>query len=183
MCESVTKQPKRYNLRMMDLLENFKIFNEQVFEVCGLKCSQPIPEIESSEYQACSFKINNKTVQYRHAKITPTKNGQFVTLWKRIGKRPIQPYDSSDNIDLFVVTVKTKNHFGQFIFPKSALIKQGVFSMNCKGGKRAIRVYPPWDKAESRQAEKTQKWQLEYFVEIPKNRSIDVEKFRSLYSA
>jgi hypothetical protein len=55
--------------------------------------------------------------------------------------------------------------------------------MNCKGGKRAIRVYPPWDKAESRQAEKTQKWQLEYFVEIPKNRSIDVEKFRSLYSA
>ena len=168
---------------MKDLLDNFKILNEQVFEVCGIKCSQPKPEIESSEYQACSFKINNKTVQYRHAKITPTKNGQFVTIWKRIGKRPIQPYDSSDYIDLFVVTVKTKNHFGQFIFPKSALIKQGVFSMNGKGGKRAIRVYPPWDKAESRQAEKTQKWQLEFFVEIQKNKSIDIEKFRSLYSA
>lgn len=167
----------------MELLESFEILVEQVFEVCGLKWSQPKPEIESSEYQACRFKINNKTVQYRHAKITPTKNGQFVTIWKRAGKKPIQPYDSSDNIDLFVVTVKTKNQFGQFIFPKSALIKQGVFSMNGKGGKRAIRVYPPWDKAESRQAEKTQNWQLEFFAEIPKNKSIDVDRFRSLYSA
>ncbi len=167
----------------MDLLDNFKILNEQVFQVCGLKCSQPKPEIESSEYQACSFKINNKTVQYRHAKATPTKNGQFVTIWKRVAKKPIQPYDNSDNIDFIVVTVKTKNHFGQFVFPKSALIKQCVFSVNGKGGKRAIRVYPPWDKAESKQAEKTQNWQLDFFAEIPKNKIVDVERFKSLYSA
>lgn len=179
----MTTNSTNCNLRTMDLLDNFKILNDQVFEACGLKCSRLKQEIEGSEYLACSFKINNKTVQYRHAKITPTKNGQFVTIWKRVAQKPIQPYDSSDKIDFVVVTVKTKNHFGQFVFPKSALIKHGVFSMNGEGGKRAIRVYPPWDKAESRQAEKTQKWQLEFFVEIPKNKSLDIEKVRSLYSA
>ena len=166
---------------MMDFFDHFKILSEQIFEVCGLQWSQVEVEAESSEYQAGRFKINNKTVLYRHAKITPTKNGQFVTLWKRIGKKPIQPYDSSDHIDLFVVTVKTKNNYGQFIFPKLVLIKQGVFSTNGKGGKRALRVYPPWDKTESKQAEKTQNWQLDFFVEIPKNKSIDVKKMRSLY--
>lgn len=167
----------------MDFLDIFNILSHQIFEVCGFKYSQPKPEAESSEYQAYNFKVNNKTVQYRHAKITPTKVGQFVTIWKREGKKAIQPYDISDNIDLFVVTVKTKNHLGQFVFPKAVLLKQGVFSVNSKGGKRAIRVYPPWDKTESKQAQKNQNWQLEFFAEIPKNKLIDIQKFKSLYSA
>lgn len=40
---------------------------------------------------------------------------------------------------------KTKSELGLFIFPKEALIKHGIFSVKSKGGKRAIRVYPPWD--------------------------------------
>jgi hypothetical protein len=167
----------------MDFFDTFKNLTKYVFEVCGFKCSHQELDTESSEYHACTFKINNRIVHYRHAKITPTKNGQFVTLWKRIGKNPIQPYESSDNFDLFVVTVKTASHFGQFIFPKSALVKQGVLSVNGKGGKRAIRIYPPWDKAASKQAKKSQNWQLDYFVEIPPNKSIDVEKFKLLYTA
>lgn len=95
----------------------------------------------------------------------------------------IQPYDKSDNIDLVMVTVKTKSRMGQFVFPKKFLIKQGVFSVNGKGGKRAIRVYPPWDKAESKQAQNTQKWQLKFFAEIPKNKSIDINRFQELFLA
>ncbi|MFQ6421766.1 MULTISPECIES: MepB family protein [unclassified Bacillus (in: firmicutes)] len=49
-------------------------------------------------------------------------------------------------------------------------------------GKRAIRVYPPWDKTTSRQAQKTQAWQLEYFLEIPVNRPIDCVRAQMLYS-
>lgn len=30
----------------------------------------------------------------------------------------------------------------------------------------AIRVYPSWDKPVSKQAIKTQSWQLEYFIEL-----------------
>nr|WP_255255565.1 MepB family protein [Bacillus cereus] len=32
-----------------------------------------------------------------------------------------------------------------------------------KGGKRAICIYLPWDKPTSRQVQKTQRRQLEYF--------------------
>lgn len=165
----------------MDFLIDFNFLRTQIFEICGFKYSEPVAEGESSEYHACRFRVNNKNVKYRQAKITPTKNGQFVTIWKRVGKKPIQPFDSSDQIDLLVINVKTKSRFGQFVFPKTTLLKQGVFSVNGKGGKRALRVYPPWVKAESKQAEKTQIWQLQFFAEIPKNEPIDVQKFKDLY--
>ena len=37
-----------------------------------------------------------------------------------------------------------------------------------------MRVYPPWDVTVSRQAQKTQKWQMAYFLEIPLNLSIEL---------
>jgi len=165
----------------MSFQEDFIFLREHVFEVCGFKYSQPETEDESNEYHAGSFKVQGKLVRYRQAKITPTKVGQFVTIWKRTAHGPIQPYDSSDRIDLFVVAVRSKNCFGQFVFPKTELIKQGVLSVKGKGGKRALRVYPPWDKAESKQAEKTQTWQLKFYVEIPKDNPLDTRKFKSLY--
>lgn len=165
----------------MDFSATFTILREQVFEICKFKVSKLQKEDESSEYHAHTFKLNNKSVHYRHAKITPTKVGQFVTFWKRPPTKSIQPYDSSDDIDLLIVIVKEKNNFGQFVFPKAVLIKQGVISVNGKGGKRALRVYPPWDKTESKQASKTQTWQLEFFAEIPKNKSINVQKSKLLY--
>ncbi|MEQ1722257.1 MAG: MepB family protein [Pseudobdellovibrio sp.] len=100
---------------------------------------------------------------YREAKITPTKNGQFVTVWKRNSKGLTAPYDTSNKIDFYIITVKTKTKSGQFTFPKEVLIKQGIMSVKGKGGKRGLRVYPPWDKPQSKQAEKTQRWQLDYF--------------------
>ena len=44
-----------------------------------------------------------------------------------------------------------------------------------------MRVYPPWDKPESKQAEKTQKWQTEYFVDVSKNKSTDVNNWKSFF--
>lgn len=167
----------------MDFLDSFNSMIQPLFEICGFEYAPPESDAESSEYHACSFRVNGRSVRYRKGKITPTKVGQFITLWKRIGKNPIQPYDSRDDVDLLVVTVETKNRCGQFIFPKSALVKHGVFSVNGKGGKRALRVYSPWDKVESRQAQKTQNWQSDFFIEISKNKSLDVLKFKSLYSA
>jgi hypothetical protein len=42
-------------------------------------------------------------------------------------------------------------------------------------------VYPPWDVAVNKQAKKTQKWQLEYFLEVPKNSEIDLTRAKLLY--
>jgi hypothetical protein len=138
-------------------------------------------EPESSEYSACTFELNDLSIRFRVAKITPTKAGQFVTLWKRLGNGPIQPFDASDHIDFFVISAAKDNQSGQFIFPKSALKKQGVLSIDEKGGKRAIRVYPPWDKNLNPQAQKTQKWQLEYFLDTSLNLEVALEKARMLY--
>jgi hypothetical protein len=114
---------------------------------------------------------HHSSIQYRLGKITPTKNGQFATLWKRSAKGPIAPYDSTDQIDLVVIVTKTKVRCGLFIFTKDILIKQGIFSVKGKGGKRALRVYPVWDKPESKQAEKTQKWQLDFFLDLSNGKS------------
>ncbi len=147
-----------------------------------IACSWPIAEPESTEYVAHSFQLNGLAVAFRCAKITPKKIGAFVTLWKRINKGPIQPWDASDNLDLFIVSVRRDQYLGHFIFTKDALLKHGILSQNGKGGKRAIRVYPPWDKPTSAQAQKTQTWQLSYFLKIPEDsHSIDFKLCQKLY--
>ncbi|EHL29979.1 MepB family protein [Legionella drancourtii] len=155
--------------------------SNRVYTPLGFKCSQPAIEPESAEYCAYSFELNNFSVRFRVAKITPTKIGQFVTVWKRLKKGPIQPYDSTDSLDFFIINTRKEDRFGQFIFPKSVLCQHDVLSINGEGGKRAIRVYPPWDVAVNKQAKKTQKWQLEYFLEIPKNSEIDLTRAKFLY--
>lgn len=124
-------------------------------------------EQESAEYGACRFELAGRAVVFRVAKNTPTKIGQFVTIWKRT--RPsdeIAPLDSGDGVDLVVVSVADATHCGQFVFNQYALLKYGVMSRDGHGGKRAMRVYPPWTKPTARDAIKTQEWQLRYFVSL-----------------
>ena len=72
------------------------------------------------------------------------------------------------------VSVRDAEHFGQFVFPKAVLYEKGIVSKDGKSGKRAMRIYPPWDITDSRQAKKTQAWQLMYFFEIHPNKNIDL---------
>lgn len=137
---------------------------------------------ESAEYGACAFELNGRSVIFRVAKITPTKVGQFVTLWKRVGSGPIQPYDVTDSIDLIVINTRNKDYFGQFVFPQAVLCEKDIVSINQIGGKRGVRVYPPWNKAVSQQAQKTQEWQLHYFLDMSVNSAIDYRRARILYA-
>ena len=149
------------------------------YEPSGLIGCKFTEEAESKEYGAFDFEMNDQRIKFRIGKITPTKIGQFTTLWKRIGTGPILPFDIADPIDLFVISVRNSQHFGQFVFPKTVLCEKGIVSKDGKGGKRAMRIYPPWDVAENLQAKKTQKWQLIYFFEIQPN--IDIERVRKLF--
>ncbi len=150
------------NLFHIDLIAAQK----QVYEPLGLTIEDFALEKESKDYDASEFVIHQLKAKFRVAKTTPTKVGQFVTVWKRIGHGPIQPFDISDPYDLFIISTRTPTNLGQFIFPKQVLYEKGILSKNEKGGKRGFRVYPPWDTAKNQQAIQSQQWQLPYFFEI-----------------
>ena len=153
-----------------------------VFDPIGFELTNYILQEESSAYSVCKFELNGNPILFRYAKTTPTKIGQFVTIWKRTEKGPIVPYEKSDNITLLIVCTKSVNRFGQFVFPQSVLAEKGISSTATKAGKRALRVYPPWDIPTSKQAQKTQDWQLSYFLEIPQHQTLDLEKAKKLYT-
>ncbi|TXK74142.1 MepB family protein [Paenibacillus sp. N3.4] len=44
------------------------------------------------------------------------------------GDGPIQPYDSSDSVDLYVISTREDSNFGQFIFTNAVLCAQDIVS-------------------------------------------------------
>jgi hypothetical protein len=135
---------------------------------------------ESLEYEACSFELNYKKIQYRLSKITPSKTGQFVTIWKRGQEGITKPFDVSDDLDYMIIAAKREYNFGQFIFPKSILAEKGIITSKNKEGKRGFRVYPPWDNVTNNQAEKSQMWQTKYFFPIEDGKTIKIEFVKKL---
>ncbi len=166
-----------------DLFNRLELF----YKSSNFIISNLVKESESQEYSAYTYMLNStnysRNILFRAAKITPKKVGQFVTLWKREGGGPIQPYDLADDIDFFVINIFTHESYGQFVFPKNVLCEKGIISQNQKGGKRAMRVYAPWDITESRQARNTQTWQLKYFLDISNldNTAVDHQQVKKLY--
>jgi hypothetical protein len=154
--------------------------HEKIYKNCKLVVTNFTTAIESKEYGACHFQLNKRSIICRNAKITPTKTGQFVTFWKRDKNGIIAPYNETDKLDFYVVNVQTESQLGQFVFPKTILIKHGIISTSQKEGKRAFRVYPSWDITNNKQAQKTQAWQLHYFYEI--NTSLDLSAVKKLYA-
>ena len=128
-----------------------------------MKVSNFKKDTESKDYKGCSYEVENVFSIERTAKVTPKKTGLFVTCWKRNSNGVTEPFDSSDEIDFLIINTKEANHSGQFVFPKAALILHGILSTHKKGGKRGFRVYPTWSNPTSKQAIKTQLWQLDYF--------------------
>lgn len=151
-----------------------------IYKPSGLILQNLKAEDESADYGASEFTIKNHSVKFRVGKITPTKVGQFVTFWKRIGEGSILPYEFTDSFDFLVVSVRAENHFGQFVFPKAVLCEKVIVSCNGKEGKRAMRIYPPWDKADNSQAKKTQAWQLQYFIKFSED-IFDFSRMRCLF--
>jgi hypothetical protein len=140
-------------------------------------------EAQNSDYGAGTFHLNSKSVRFRVGKKTPTKIGQFVAFWAKDSNHKNQAFSYEQSTDLMVInTFTSKNNFGQFVFPKDVLVKQNILKTATTKGKMAIRVYPIWEKPTSKQAIETQKWQLEYFVELSDPNHLPTEQFLRLYS-
>ncbi|MGE8433583.1 MepB family protein [Chryseobacterium joostei] len=145
---------------------SLKTIEEKVFQPLGLEYSNAEEDRECGEYSGFNFKLNHLKIKFRISKITPTKTGQFVTIWKRNEKRETTPFEASDPIDFYLIASFKDNFSGIFVFPKNILLEKGILSDGKKIGKRGIRVYPSWDEVKSKQAQKTQEWQTRYFLEL-----------------
>jgi len=159
--------------------DSLKSIKREIYDKCRFIISEFRIEDESKEYAACRFKLEGMKIVCRNSKVTPKKTGQFVTFWKRNINGIIEPLDETDQIDFYVINVKTENQFGQFVFPKSILLKKGIISTDKKEGKRGFRIYPSWDEPQNNQAKKTQKWQLNYFFEV--HEEIELKMVKKLY--
>ena len=138
---------------------------------------------EAREYGGLRFTLAGRKVVFRVAKVTPTKVGQFVTLWKRpCPGGEIAPLDSEDDIDFVVVHVSTEGRCGQFVFDRETLLSRGVFAINGRGGKRAFRVYPPWSQPVARQAVQSQRWQTECFVAVSPFEAASIVRIHGLFN-
>ncbi len=139
-----------------------------VYLPAGMRLTRAIEaEAESAEYGACRFALDGLSIVFRTGKITPAKAGQFVTLWKRpAAGADIAPLDAADDVHLVVIDVAEGPQRGQFIFDRRVLIDHGVMSRDGRGGKRALRIYPPWCTPTAKEAIRTQQWQLRCFLSM-----------------
>ncbi|XDD51411.1 MepB family protein [Leptospira sp. WS92.C1] len=163
---------------LSEILKNIK---KNVFDPCEIQLVNLKMEEESLEYGACNFEIKTLKITFRISKITPTKIGQFVTLWKRNKNGIIQPFDVRDNVDYFIICANDRNRCGYFVFPKNVLYQRGILSGK-KEGKRGFRIYPSWDIPTNKQAQRTQEWQLEYFLERNPDKPIDIRRVKSFFN-
>jgi hypothetical protein len=159
-----------------------ELIDKSVFKICGLELTNVETEAESQEYFAHNFLLDGHDIKFRKAKITPTKNGQFVTIWKRNEKGITEPFDISDKFEFYIIATRQNERFGIFIFSKTVLYENKVLSDKTKKGKRGIRVYPTWDLTANKQAQKTQLWQTKYFLDISPDQEVDLGKARDLLS-
>ena len=168
---------------MNDFFTSLTHVNKMIYESNHLTVKSVQEEKQNSKYGAGTFQLSSKTIRFRVANITPAKAGQFVAFWEKDENNKNQPYSYEEAPDLLVITTfKNENEFGQFIFPKEILLKQNILRSTSTKGKMAIRVYPSWDSPNSKQAMKTQKWQLPYFVDMCNPNKLSLEKIIELYS-
>ena len=155
-------------------------FEEIVLKPLQLSISNLEKDLECDEYFGYNFESNQSSFKFRKAKITPKKVGQFVTLWKRNADKQTEPFSENDVFDYYIIATEEDSKLGFYIFPKEILIEKNILTSAKKEGKRGFRVYPNWVKPENKQAEKTQNWQHNYFVEVIDNQ-IDLKQVKSIF--
>ncbi|MEV7972171.1 MepB family protein [Cellulomonas sp. NPDC089187] len=114
------------------------------------------PEAQSSDYQAGLAAIDGEDWRIRTARVTPTKPGAFVAVWRRAADGGTEPFPASDPVAGLLVLVEDDDRFGAFRFTASHLASLGVTSGPGRPGLRGFRVYPSWCEGLNPQATRTQ---------------------------
>lgn len=170
------------NKMLVDVNGDLKALENLIFIPNNIMVKDFTLDKESLDYGASTAKLNSIPAAFRVAKITPAKVGYFVTLWRRCLDRKIKPYNIECEAKLFIIIVRDGINSGHFIFSKDVLLNYGVISNNTSQGKLGIRLYPSWCVTESKQARKTQYWQLKYFIDHSNSFNVENNIVERLYS-
>jgi len=124
-------------------------------------------EEQGSDYEAAVADLDGADWRVRTARITPTKPGAFVAVWRRDPSGATEPFDIGDSTAGLLVLVPAASRFGAFRFPLDRLGELGVYSTPTSSGKRGFRLYPPWCSDLNPQARRTQEKQAPFFDVLP----------------
>lgn len=161
------------------------IIVQNLFHPLGLVVDNFSADDLNSNYLACNFEINKLSCVFREAKLTPKKLGNFVALWKRPlnGEKHLAvtiPHDATD-FEFCFIFVEKDAFLGIFIFPSLILQEKNIISNGkINSGRRGFRLYPNWDILTSKQALSTQKWQLDYFINLTDDKENNINKFKNI---
>ncbi|MDQ0635946.1 hypothetical protein QFZ40_003855 [Arthrobacter pascens] len=130
--------------------------------------AQPVIQIEeqNSDYESGVALIGNEQWRIRTARITPTKQGAFVAVWKRDEGGSTRPFTADESMSGLLVFVEEHERFGVFQFSPAHLISLGYVSSELHPGKRGFRLYPAWSTNLNAQALRTQRAQADAFTEL-----------------
>lgn len=159
--------------------KSLEIINKSLVQVLNNSLKNYLDEPQNKDYQGFTFNIGNYSFRHRQGKKTPVKQGYFVAFWKKDSQNKNQAYSIEESPDFQVVTIIDGENQGLFLFPKSVFVQQKILRTTYLKGKMAARFYPTWETELNKTAEKTQKWQQEYFIDLSKEK-IDFQKLRRL---
>lgn len=147
---------------------NFHVFKRFFDLAPALAAAQPVIEVEeqNSDYESGVARIRNELWRIRTARITPTKPGAFVAVWKRGEGGSTRPFTADESMSGLLVFVEEQERFGVFQFTKAHLVSLGYVSSDVHPGKRGFRVYPAWCTDLNPQASRRQRAQGPAFAEI-----------------
>ena len=132
----------------------------------GIEPLQILPEEQGSDYESGHVLLDSGKWRIRSARVTPTKPGAFVAIWRRSPSGSTEPFDSSDECEGLMVFVSEAERFGVFTFTREHLVDLGVFQSARAPGKRGFRVYPSWCTHLNTQAVRTQRAHASAFADL-----------------
>ncbi|WP_430867768.1 MepB family protein [Demequina aurantiaca] len=124
------------------------------------------PEPDNAAYSAAVLTVGTVRLRVREARVTPTKPGAFVSVWRRAPDGGTEPFPAADAEAGVLVFVAEAAHTGVFHFTPAHLAELGVVSTDSAPGKRGFRVYPPWCHHLNPQATRAQRAQASAFIDL-----------------
>lgn len=132
----------------------------------GLGDETPVAEEQSGDYESGRVVIGGELWRIRTARVTPTKPGAFVAVWRRAQDGGTEPFDGADECAGLLVLVEDGELAGIFRFTRADLVRLGITSSPTAPGKRGFRVYPSWCDGLNAQAARTQRTQAAAFTDL-----------------